>query len=102
MLQRVLRGPIIFTPRADGQGYDFEAPTRFEKLFVGVACIAPAWADCADLVRDRGRGLEHLGTEDIPDADYGRLLELAYMKGVVRPAGLDPFTVVGSVLRRAA
>jgi hypothetical protein len=27
VLQRVLRGKITFTPRADGAGYDFSAPT---------------------------------------------------------------------------
>jgi hypothetical protein len=33
VLQRVLRGRITFTPKGDG--YEFEAPTRFDKLFTG-------------------------------------------------------------------
>ena len=35
VLQRVLRGRITFTPKCGG--YEFEAPTRFAKLFLGVA-----------------------------------------------------------------
>ncbi len=33
VLQRVLRGRITFTPKCGG--YEFEAPTRFDKLFPG-------------------------------------------------------------------
>ena len=35
VLQRVLRGRITFTPKCGG--YEFEALTRFDKLFLGVA-----------------------------------------------------------------
>ena len=35
VIQRIVRGRIMFTPRDDA-GYDFEAPTRFDKLFSGV------------------------------------------------------------------
>ena len=35
VLQRVLSGRIVFTPRDDG-GYDFSAETRFDRLFSGV------------------------------------------------------------------
>ena len=35
MLQRVLRGRITFAPKCGG--YEFEAQTRFDKLFLGVA-----------------------------------------------------------------
>ena len=37
VLQRILRGRIVFTPK--GEGYTFEAPTRFDKLFSGI--VAP-------------------------------------------------------------
>lgn len=56
-------------PRADGRGYDFAAPTRFDRLFAGLYVSAPAWmrAD-ADLRFDFDR-------EETCDADYARLLE---------------------------
>ena len=71
VLQRILKGRIVFSPRAEGDGYDFEAPTRFDKLFAGIV-IARADAEAGQL-----RGLEHLTHEDTFDADYGRLLENA-------------------------
>lgn len=80
VLQRVLRGRLTFTPRADGCGYDFEGPTRFDKLFSGMACKPLAAATFDDLVRNAGRGTERIGVEDVPDADYGRLLEAAAMR----------------------
>ena len=84
VLQRVLRGRITFTPRADGQGYDFAAPTRFDKLFSGVAVQRPAF------IEQGNRGAEHIGPEDTFDGDYGRLLEGVNGKWVARPAGLEP------------
>ncbi len=83
VLQRVLRGRLTFTPRADGQGYDFSGPTRFDKLFTGLVAKRPAFIDPGD----------RFGTEEIHaeyDADYGRLLEQAYGKGVASPAGFEP------------
>lgn len=68
VIQRVVRGRIKFTPTADG-GYVFTAPTRFDKLFTGIAVEMPSWIDKND-TRER----EHIGPEDTPDADYGRLL----------------------------
>ena len=46
VLQRVLRGRIVFTPNTSNDGYDFIAPTRFDRLFTGIAVPAqprPAW-----------------------------------------------------------
>ena len=72
VIQRVIAGRITFTPHSDGQGYDFSAPTRFDRLFAGVVPPRPAW------VKKSTRGLEHLTPEDTFDGDYGRLLAAAY------------------------
>ena len=79
MLQRVLQGRITFTPKY--QGYEFEAPTRFDKLFLGVAVEIPA-----DM-KVSYAGTEHIGPEDTCDADYGRLLEAVQnrWKGLASP-----------------
>ena len=81
VLQRILCGRLTFTPRADGDGYDFTGPTRFDKLFTGIAAPKPAWMETSTL------GLEHLGPEDTFDADYGRLLDRVYAKGMASPTG---------------
>ncbi len=71
VLQRVLRGRIVFTPTEDG-GYTFQAETRFDKLFNGIVVPRPAFIPFGN------RGAEHL--EDrfgATEADYGRLLQRA-------------------------
>jgi hypothetical protein len=35
VLQRILRGRVTFTPRADSDGYDFAGVARFDRLFNG-------------------------------------------------------------------
>ena len=76
-------------------GLTFDASTRFDKLFSGVACELPCWVNPED-----NSGKEHLTPEDTFDGDYGRLLERAYDgKGLASPRGNHPFTVAGSVLR---
>ena len=77
VLQRVISGRIVFTPRDDG-GYDFSAETRFDRLFSGVVVPMPDWlkAFAGDT-----RGTEHVGPEDTFDADYGQLLQRVYVKG---------------------
>ena len=79
MLQRVLRGRITFTPKCGG--YEFEAPTWFAKLFLGVAVETKREVSYA--------GTEHIGPEDTFDADYGRLLEAVQNrgKGLASPTG---------------
>lgn len=83
MLQRILRGRLTFTPRRnpiseEPNGYDFLGPTRFDKLFTGIAVETPQWVkEC--VVRT---GTEHIGPEDTFDGDYGRLLARAYEKSV--------------------
>jgi hypothetical protein len=94
VLQRVLSGRITFTPV--GEGYDFAAPTRFDKLFTGIAAPpAPAW-----LQADGMAGKDGIGPEDTHDGDYGRLLERASQricgKGVASPAGTSMPSVVRS------
>ena len=89
VLQRILRGRLTFTPREDGQGYDFEGPTRFDKLFTGMVCEVPAWVKAYT-----GKtGFEDTGPEDTFDGDYGRLLDRAYEKSVkvlASPTGFEP------------
>ena len=59
------------TPKCEG--YEFEAPTRFDKLFLGVA------VETKREVSDEGT--EHISPEDTFDADYGRLLEAVQNRG---------------------
>ncbi len=67
-LQRIIRGRLTFTPRADG-GYDFSGPTRFDKLFTGIVVERPKW------IPESRVGTEHIGPSDTFDGDYGRLLQ---------------------------
>jgi len=75
VLQRIIVGRIQFTPRPTNDwevagGYDFEARTRFDKLFAGVA--APQLSDGSDL-----SGTEGMTRANTFDADYARILERA-------------------------
>ncbi len=75
VLQRVIRGRIVFTPMEDG-GYDFSAESRFDKLFAGVVVQWPKGDTGADLRRDAGKGgVGLIGTEDTLEGDYETLLE---------------------------
>jgi hypothetical protein len=80
VLQRVIRGRITFTPTqavvcSEGgvfpfqPGYEFEAPTRFDKLFSGTAIKLPATAPYTGQPTPEYACVE--------DADYGALLERA-------------------------
>ena len=97
VIQRVIDGRITFMPRAisrktiepiemlsveeqrglgkHGNGYDFHAKTRFDRLFMGIAVPRPRFITVGK------EGTEHITAEDTFDADYGRLLEKA-QKGV--------------------
>jgi hypothetical protein len=70
VLQRVLKGRLRFVPRPEMDGYDFSGPTRFDKLFVGIAVEPPAWIGSTEAPT--------FGPEDTFDGDYGRLLERAH------------------------
>ena len=81
VLQRILRGRLTFTPRVhvltgEVDGYEFTGPTRFDKLFTGIAVERPAGIDTGWL------GNENIGPEDTFDGDYGRMLDRAYQKSV--------------------
>ncbi len=65
----------MFTP--SGEGYTFEAPTRFDKLFNGL--IAPP----SSFIQTGNVGAEHIGPEDTFDADYGELLASVSVRGYV-------------------
>jgi len=78
VLQRILRGRLTFTPRqnlltGEPDGYDFEGPTRFDKLFTGIAVETPAYIKASKT----RRGFEDTTPEDTFDGDYGRLLDQA-------------------------
>ena len=82
VLQRVLRGRIVFTPREGG--YDFNCETRYDRLFSGVAVERPSW------IPEAGHGFT---SEDTWDGDYGRLLETQqtdHVKGMASPTGFEP------------
>lgn len=81
VLQRILRGRIVFTPK--GEGYTFEAPTRFDKLFSGIVAPRPSF------IQYGNRGAEHIGPEDTFDGDYGPILAQA-MKSPKWLASLMP------------
>ena len=75
VLQRIIRGRITCTP--PGQGYTFEAPTRFDGLFSGIVVPRSHWGN-----GPQWSGTEHIRPEDVGyggenDVDYGRLLDEA-------------------------
>ena len=106
VLQRILHGKIIFTPAplgvtvVDGEpkhtepyGYKFEARTRYDRLFSGIACQqypVGAWnksldsypADIRAQFEDYGRLLERATRRLLGEAVTG--------KQVASPAGFEP------------
>ena len=89
MLDRVLDGRIVFTPVGDA-GYEFEAPTRYDRLFSGLVVPKSAWTTATP-------GAEHLGPDDVyyrgeRDVDFGEVLRraTANRKGVASPTGFEP------------
>ena len=54
-------------------------PTRFAKLFTGIAVETPVYIKAS---KSR-RGFEDTTPEDTPDADYGRLLDQAVLRDVL-------------------
>jgi hypothetical protein len=87
VLQRIIPGRITFTPRVSpitGQidAYDFSAPTRFDKLFTGLAMERPKSMPYST------DGCEGIMAMETPgEADYGVCLSaptarrLAMVKG---------------------
>ena len=80
-LQRILRGRLTFTPVVNAKsgevnGYKFTGPTRFDKLFTGIAVDPAAWTRLLKGYPRITEGeLEPVDPEATPDADYGRLLD---------------------------
>lgn len=78
----------MFTPHGDG--YTFEAPTRYDKLLCGVAVPRPKFIPTGN------QGAEHIGPADTFDADYVQVLERAAAryqnsgKWVMTRAGIEP------------
>jgi site-specific DNA recombinase len=74
VLQRVVAGRITFTPK-EGV-YEFNASTRFDRLFTGLVVNygpgRPGWIAEGDVT-----GTEGIGPEDTFEGDYGRVLERA-------------------------
>jgi hypothetical protein len=68
VLQRILKGRILFTP--EGPGYAFEAPTRFDRIFAGVAFTLPPFVD-----RNDTTGKEDITMEETGEAEWGRRLD---------------------------
>ena len=88
VLQRVLRGRVIFTP--EGTGYTFKADTRFDKLFTGIVVERPAFIKDGTAMFNNENGSVPIGPEDTFDEDYGRLLEQAFEgKGVCAQQDLN-------------
>jgi hypothetical protein len=58
--------------RANGLGYDFAGPTRFDKLLTGIAVASRSET------RLRGGALDDFVNRDALEDDYGRLLDRAY------------------------
>jgi hypothetical protein len=94
VLERVLAGRIVFTPRADGFGYDFTAPTRFDRLFTGIPhglTISGFSSRDWVLVPDGKENPNFFLERDAAEAGYGRLLEQALNRArVSSPTGFEP------------
>ena len=97
VLQPILHGRLTFTPRlnplsGEPDGDDFAGPTRFDKLFTGIAVETPAWIKASS----SRNGFEDTTPEDTFDGDYGRLLDQtsARVKGGV-PDGVGALTLSG-------
>jgi len=100
VLQRVLRGRIVFRPIADDPmcvGYEFDAPTRFDKLFLGVAFrLRPGATDGALpewMPVGSEAGMEGIRAHEAQqEADYGLLLERVTANGkwLASPPGFEP------------
>jgi DNA invertase Pin-like site-specific DNA recombinase len=110
VLQRILRGRLTFTPVVNAKtgkvsGYRFTGPTRFDKLFTGIAVDPATWRTLLRGYPRISEGDIEIDPEMTPDADYGRLLNRAYEKSVkvdTSPRGVeDLYMLVGSALRVA-
>ena len=109
-MQRIVRGRITFTPHVNPvsgavDGYDFSAPTRFDRLFTGMSTVVPAGLNPHDRT-----GKEKMGVTPSLDRFLGAVPSL---KKVVAPAaggrnsyepgpGAASELPLGGMVRRAA
>jgi hypothetical protein len=85
---------LTFTPRTNPisgelDGYDFEGPTRFDRLFTGIAVETPKWVKA----HTGPTGAEDIQPHDTYDSDYGEMLDRAAKKhaeGGTSPTGFEP------------
>lgn len=90
VLDRVLAGRIVFEPT--GVGYEFECPTRYDKLFTGMVVPRSVWLA-------KVPGAEQLGPEDVyyraedTGLDFGEVLRRATARtdrrNMASPPGTD-------------
>jgi hypothetical protein len=83
VIERLIVGRIKFTLRQNEvsdevDGYAFEAVTRFDRLFTGIAVERPRNLDPMDRT-----GLDDIRPEDTMDAEYSQVLEQAYRQSSV-------------------
>lgn len=82
-------GRIHFMP--SGDGYTFEAPTRFDKVFNGVPIkFNGAAIPRPSYIKDGTKGRQHITVEDTFDGDYGRLLAAVYAAAPLAGNGVRP------------
>lgn len=86
VLDRVLDGRIVFTPVGTA-AYEFEAPTRYDRLFSGLVVPKSVWTV-------ETPGAETMRPEDVyyageKDTDFGEVFRrAANRKGVTSPTGV--------------
>lgn len=71
VIQQIVRGRITFTPIDEGGfvGYQFSAPTRFDRLFSGLTLASmPQWMATGPI------GTEHIAPHDTPEVEWNALL----------------------------
>jgi len=82
VIQKVINGRILMIPLENGEGYQFWAETRFDKLFQGMTIPMPRFMQ---KLEPSARGGEHLTPEDTGDSEKDALLKRAL--SLVSPRG---------------
>jgi len=74
VIQKAINGRILMIPLENGEGYQFWAETRFDKLFQGMAIPMPRFMQSLE---PSTRGCEHLTPEETGDSEKDALLKRA-------------------------